>query len=103
MEGCRMNPAMLMKMQKQLMKAQKELEESTFTGKASGGVVEVEVNGTKKVLGVKINPDAVDADDVSMLEDLVMLAINDAMEQIDAKTENTMGKVTGGMKIPGLF
>ena len=94
---------MLMKMQKELMKAQKELEESIFTGKASGGLVEVEVSGTKKVLGVKINPDAVDADDVSMLEDLIMLAINDAMDQVDVKGESTMGKVTGGMKIPGLF
>jgi len=98
-----MNQAMIMKMQKELMKAQKELEESVFTGKASGGLVEVEVSGTKQVLGVKINPDAVDTDDISMLEDLVLLAINDAMAQVDTKTESSMGKFTGGMKIPGLF
>ena len=98
-----MNMAMIKKMQSDMMKAQKEIEESTFVGKASGGAVEVEMSGKKVVSRVYINPEIVDTDDISFLEDLVMVAINDANNQADAKTESTMGKFTGGMKIPGLF
>jgi len=98
-----MNMAMIKKMQNDMMKAQAEIEASTFIGKASGGSVQVEINGKKEVSKVTIDPSIVDPEDISFLEDLVMIAINDANNQADAKSEATMGKLTGGMKIPGLF
>ena len=98
-----MNMAMIKKMQNDMMKAQQEIEESTFVGKAANGDITVAINGKKEVTKVTIAPTLVDPEDVSFLEDLVMIAINDANKQADAKTEATMGKFTGGMKIPGLF
>lgn len=91
------------KMQDQMMKAQEELKEKTFDGTAGGGVVTVVVNGHKEVKDVKIKPEAVDPDDIEMLQDLVLAAINDAMKQVDEVTSQQMGKFTGGMNIPGLF
>jgi len=98
-----MNMAMIKKMQTDMMKAQQEIEASTFIGKAANGDITVAINGKKEVTKVTIAPALVDPEDVSFLEDLVMIAINDANKQADAKTEATMGKFTGGMKIPGLF
>jgi len=98
-----MNMAMIKKMQNDMMKAQKEIEESIFVGKAANGDISVEINGKKEVNKVTIAPALVDPDDVSFLEDLIMIAINDANKQADAKSEASMGKLTGGMKIPGLF
>lgn len=98
-----MNMAMVKKMQNDMMKAQAEIEASTFVGKAANGDITVEINGKKEVTKVTIAPALVDPEDVSFLEDLVMIAINDANKQADDKTETTMGKFTGGMKIPGLF
>jgi len=91
------------KMQRDMMKAQKELEESVFTGTASGGMVTVEAKGTKEIVSVKLNPDIVDPEDVEMLEDVILLALNDVFHQIDEKNEATMGQFTQGMNIPGLF
>ncbi len=91
------------KMQEQMMKAQEALETKTVEGTAGGGVVSVTVNGHKKVLNVVIKPEAVDPDDVEMLQDLVLTAINDALAQVDDLANKDMGKFTGGMKIPGLF
>jgi len=98
-----MNMAMIKKMQNDMMKAQQEIEESTFVGSSANGDITIEITGTKEVTKVSIAPALVDPDDVSFLEDLVMIAINDATKQVDAKTEAVMGKFTGGMKIPGLF
>jgi len=98
-----MNMAMVRKMQNDMMKAQKEIEESTFVGKSANGNIEIEINGKKEVTNVKIAPEMVDPEDVSFLEDLIMIAINDATKQADDKSESVMGKFTGGMKIPGLF
>ena len=98
-----MNMAMIKKMQNDMMKAQQEIEESTFVGKAANGDVSITINGKKEVTKVTIAPALVDPEDVGFLEDLVMIAINDANKQADAKTESSMGKFTGGMKIPGLF
>ena len=98
-----MNMAMIKKMQDQMFKTQKMLEASVFTGKASSGAIAIEMNGKKEVLKVSIDKDLVDPEDVSFLEDLVMIAINDGNKQVDDKTEAEMGKLTGGMKIPGLF
>ncbi|AZK45464.1 YbaB/EbfC family nucleoid-associated protein [Paenibacillus lentus] len=91
------------KMQEQMLKAQEELGGKTVEGSAGGGVVTVEVNGHKKVLSVNIKPEAVDPDDVEMLQDLVLTAVNDALNKADELANNDMGKFTGGMKIPGLF
>jgi len=91
------------KMQEQMLKAQEELGSKTVEGTAGGGVVTVSVNGHKKVLGIAIKPEAVDPDDIEMLQDLVMTAVNDAMTKADELANQDMGKFTGGMKIPGLF
>lgn len=89
-------------MQRQMQQAQEELESKTFEGSA-GGVVTAQVNGKKELLNINIKPEAVDPDDVEMLEDLVLAAVNSAMKQADAETESKMGKLTGGMNIPGMF
>lgn len=91
------------KMQEQMLKAQEELGGKTIEGSSGGGVVTVEVNGHKKVLSINIKPEAVDPDDVEMLQDLVLTAVNDALSKADELANNDMGKFTGGMKIPGLF
>ena len=101
-----MNPMMMKKihkMQKDMLKAQKDIEESVFTGSAAGGMVTIEVKGTKEINKVNINPAVVDPEDVEMLEDVILLALNDAFRQVDEKTESTMGQFTKGMNIPGLF
>ena len=101
-----MNPMMMkkiQKMQKDMLKAQKDIEESVFTGSAAGGMVTIEVKGTKEINKVNINPSVVDPEDVEMLEDVILLALNDAFRQVDEKSESTMGQFTKGMNIPGLF
>ncbi|RED54989.1 YbaB/EbfC family nucleoid-associated protein [Cohnella lupini] len=91
------------KMQEQMMKAQEELGTKTIEGTAGGGVVTVSINGHKKLLDIKIKPEAVDPEDVEMLQDLVLTAVNDALTKADELANQDMGKYTGGMKIPGLF
>lgn len=91
------------KMQEQMLKAQEELETKSVDGTAGGGVVTVTVNGHKKLLNIVIKPEAVDPDDIEMLQDLVMTAVNDALTKADELANQDMGKFTGGMKIPGLF
>ncbi|MGL4336739.1 MAG: YbaB/EbfC family nucleoid-associated protein [Turicibacter sp.] len=101
-----MNPMMMkkiQKMQKDMMKAQKEIEETIFTGSAAGGMVTIDVKGTKELMSVKINPDVVDPTDVETLEDCILIALNDAFRQVDETSESTMGQFTKGMNIPGLF
>ncbi len=85
------------KMQRQMEEAQKALEESEFSAAAGGGVVEVTVTGKKLVTKVKIDPEAVDPDDVEMLEDLVMVAVNEAMKKAEEASTASMSKLTGGM------
>ncbi|AIQ61919.1 Nucleoid-associated protein [compost metagenome] len=91
------------KMQEQMLKAQEELGSKTIEGTSGGGVVTVQVNGHKKVLAIAIKPEAVDPDDVEMLQDLVLTAVNDALTKAEELANADMGKFTGGMKIPGLF
>lgn len=85
------------------MKAQEDLANRTIEGTAGGGVVTVTVSGQKKVTAVVIKPEAVDPDDVEMLQDLVLTAINDAMAKAEEMAGKEMSKLTGGMNIPGLF
>lgn len=91
------------RMQRQMEEQQKELETKEFVGKGGGGVVEVTINGSKEVIKVKISPDAVDPEDVEMLEDLVLNAINDAMSQADEASGAMMSKMTGGLGGFGMF
>jgi DNA-binding YbaB/EbfC family protein len=91
------------KMQEQMMKAQEELGTKVIEGSAGGGVVTVTVNGHKKVQNIIIKPEAVDPEDVEMLQDLILTAINDALTKADELANKDMGKFTGGMNIPGLF
>jgi nucleoid-associated protein EbfC len=91
------------KMQDQMMKTQEELKEKTVEGSAGGGVVTVVANGHKEVKDIVIKPEAVDPEDVEMLQDLILTAVNDALKKVDEMTAKEMGKFTGGMNIPGLF
>ena len=85
------------RMQRQMEESQKELEEKEVTGTAGGGAVSITVSGKKDIKKVKIDPEAVDPEDVDMLEDLIMAAANDALHQIDELSEATMSKMTGGL------
>lgn len=90
-------------MQKKMQDMQKEMETAEFEASAGGGAVTVRVSGKKEILGINIKPEVVDPDDVEMLEDLVLGAVNEALRKADEETESKMGKLTGGMNIPGLF
>jgi len=91
------------KMQEQMMKAQEELGSRTVEGTAGGGVVTVVATGHKAVQAITIKPEAVDPDDVEMLQDLVLAAVNDALKKADELVSSEMGKYTKGMNMPGLF
>ncbi len=91
------------KMQADMMKMQEDLKNRTVETTVGGGAVSVVVSGKKELKSIKINPSAVDPDDVEMLEDLIISAVNEGMRQVDEMTEKEMGKVTGGMKLPGMF
>jgi DNA-binding YbaB/EbfC family protein len=90
------------KMQQQMAAAQTELAETELTGTAGGGLVTVTVTGTGEVTGVKIDPRAVDPDDVETLEDLVVAALHNAAEQARSLTEQKMGPLAGGLGLPGM-
>lgn len=90
------------KMQKEMEEAQRKLSESEFEGSANNDLVVVVVNGDKEVQRVTIKEDIVDPEDKEMLEDLVLLAMNDALSKVEAETEKVMGKYTKGLgNIPG--
>lgn len=91
------------KMQADMAKLQEELEARTVSASAGGGVVEVVVSGKQELISIKINPDAVDPEDVEMLEDLVLAAVNSALKQSQEMVASEMGKITGNVNIPGLF
>ena len=85
------------RMQRQMEESQKELESAEFTAAAGGGAVEVTVTGKKEVTKVKIDPDAVDPEDVEMLEDVIMAAVNEALRKADEAGAANMAKLTGGL------
>lgn len=89
------------KMQKQMEERAKEMEEKEFSASAGGGAVEVTVSGKKELLKVSLQEEVVDPDDVEMLEDLIMAAVNEALRKVDEENASAMSKFTGGM--PGLF
>ena len=85
------------KMQEELLKAQEKLEQSTYTAKAGGGVVTAVVSGKHELVSIKIDPEAVDPDDVEMLEDLIVAAVNSANQMVDTASSETMSKISGGL------
>ena len=91
------------KMQAEMTKLQEDLKTRTAEATSGGGAVTAVANGNKEVVSITIKPEAVDPEDVEMLQDLIVTAVNDAMKKIDAMTETEMGKITGGMKMPGIF
>ena len=91
------------KMQNDMQKMQEELSNKEFETTSGGGAVTVRVNGKKELLSIKIKEEVVDKDDVEMLEDLILSAVNQAMSQADASMSSALSSVTGGMNIPGLF
>ena len=91
------------KQQQQMTKMQEELEARAYEASAGGGMVTVKVSGKKELLSIEIKPEAVDPDDVEMLQDLVLAAVNEALRTANDTTEREMNKLTGGLNMPGLF
>ena len=92
------------KMQQQMLQMQEEMERKTYTAKAGGGMGTAEVNGKHEIGNLTINPEAVDPDDVEMLQDMVIAAVNEAFRTADADAQSNMAKLTGGLSgLGGLF
>ena len=91
------------KMQEEMERIQQETEEENIEATSGGGAVKVVVNGKKELVEIKLDPDAVDPDDVETLEDLIMAAVNEAVKKAEDMMEERMGAITGGLNIPGLF
>jgi len=90
-------------MQKNMEKKQAEIEEKEFETTAGGGAIKVVVNGKKEIIAIELKEEIVDPDDVEMLQDLILVAINDALKAADKEMSDAMGSMTSGMKMPGLF
>lgn len=90
-------------MQQEMLRMQAEQEAKTFTAKAGGGMVSATVNGKHELVSMEINPEAVDPDDVEMLQDMVIAAVNEAMRAADNEAANNMSRLTGGLNLGGLF
>ncbi len=102
-----MNQAAMMKqaqkMQQDMLRMQEEMENKTYSASAGGGMVTATVNGKHQVVGLEIKPEAVDPDDVEMLQDMVMAAVNEAMRAADTDAQNNMARLTGGLNLGGMF
>jgi len=102
-----MNQAAMMKqaqkMQMEMQRMQEEMENKTYTAAAGGGMVKASVNGKHELVNLEINPEAVDPDDVEMLQDMVIAAVNEAMRAADTEAANNMSRLTGGLNLGGLF
>lgn len=90
------------KMQEMIEQKKTELEEKDYVVSSGGGMVEVTINGKHQVKAIGINPEVVDPEDVEMLEDMLVAALNEAARQIDEEAERELDSVTGGLNIPGL-
>ena len=102
-----MNQAAMMKqaqkMQQELLRMQEEQENKTYTAKSGGGMVTATVNGKHEVVALEINPEAVDPDDVEMLQDMIIAAVNEAMRNADADAAQNMSRLPGGLNLGGMF
>jgi len=105
MMGGNMNKMMkqVQKMQQDMMKLQEELAERKVESTAGGGAVKVVANGKNEIISIEIKPEAVDPEDVEMLQDLITAAVNEALRQAQEMVSQEMGKITGGLKIPGML
>lgn len=100
--GMQKQLAQMQAMQRQMEALQAEIEEKEVQTTAGGGAVSVTVNGKKEIVRLEIKPEVVDPDDVEMLQDLIMVAVNEGLRQIDEISNSEMSKLTGGLGIPGL-
>ena len=102
-----MNQAAMMKqaqkMQQEMLRMQEEMENKTYSATSGGGMVTAEVNGKHEVVSLTVKPEAVDPDDVEMLQDMIMAAVNEAMRTADTEAANNMPRLTGGLNLGGLF
>ena len=107
MPGGGMNQMAMMKqaqkMQQEMLRMQEEMETKTYTASAGGGMVKAEVNGKNEIVSLQINPEAVDPDDVEMLQDMVTAAVNEALRTAETDKANQMSRMTGGLNLGGLF
>ena len=91
------------RMQEQLAEKQAELEEREFTVTSGGGMVEVTMNGKKEIKSLNIKPEIVDPDDIEMLQDVIMAAVNEVVRQVEETANQELGQITSGLSFPGLF
>lgn len=91
------------KMQQEMLRMQQEQEQKTFTATSGGGMVSATVNGKHELTDLVINPEAVDPEDMEMLQDMVIAAVNEAVRNADAEAANNMSRLTGGLNLGGLF
>lgn len=91
------------KMQEQMMKMQEEMENKTYEAAAGGGAVKVVLDGKRELKEVILSPEVVDPDDIEMLQDLIVAAVNEAMRKVEEDSSAQLGSITGGLNIPGLF
>ncbi len=102
-----MNQAAMMKqaqkMQQEMLRIQEELENKTYSSASGGGMVTATVSGKHQLLGLEIKPEAVDPDDVEMLQDMIIAAVNEAFRAAEADSANSMSRLTGGLNLGGLF
>ena len=91
------------KMQQDMLRMQEEMESKTYTAAAGGGMVKAEVSGKNEVVSIEINPEAVDPDDVEMLQDMIIAAVNEALRAAETDKANNMSRLTGGLNLGGLF
>ena len=102
-----MNQAAMMKqaqkMQQDMIRMQEEMENKTYSASAGGGMVTATVNGKHQVVSIDIKPEAVEPDDVEMLQDMVIAAVNEAMRTADVDAQNNMARITGGQNLGGMF
>ncbi len=102
-----MNQAAMMKqaqkMQQDMIRMQEEMENKTYSASAGGGMVTATVNGKHQVVAIEMKPEAVDPDDVEMLQDMVIAAVNEAMRAADTDAQNNMARLTGGFNLGGMF
>ena len=91
------------KMQEEITKKQAEIDEMDFTASVGGGAVEVVMSGKKELKSITIKPEVVDPEDVEMLQDLVISAVNEVLRAVESKTSDEMDKITNGLNIPGLL
>ena len=102
-----MNQAAMMKqvqkMQQDMMRMQEELEAKTYSASAGGGMVKAEVSGKNELVGLNINPEAVDPDDVEMLQDMIIAAVNEALRAAETDKNSNMSRMAGGLNLGGMF